>query len=55
MSALPACTLLSVSERIAPLPIEEYLKSVLGGVSNAVVVGDKRRFLAVLLWLKVRK
>jgi hypothetical protein len=44
-----------VSERIAPLPIEEYLKSVLGGVSNAVVVGDKRRFLAVLLWLKVRK
>jgi pentapeptide MXKDX repeat protein len=28
---------------------------VLAGVSNAVVVGDRRRFLAVLLWLKVQR
>jgi hypothetical protein len=46
---------IAVDERIAPLPIEEYLKSVLAGVSNAVVVGDRRRFLAVLLWLKVQR
>jgi long-chain-fatty-acid--CoA ligase ACSBG len=41
-------------ENVAPVPIEDALKAKLPGVSTAVVVGDKLKFLSVLLTLKQR-
>jgi long-chain-fatty-acid--CoA ligase ACSBG len=41
-------------ENIAPSPIENSIKDELFGViSNCMVVGDKRKFLAILITLKV--
>jgi len=40
-------------ENVAPGPIEDSLRSLMPAVSNAVVIGDRRRHLSVLLWLKV--
>jgi long-chain-fatty-acid--CoA ligase ACSBG len=41
-------------ENIAPLPIEETLKAELPNlISNCILVGDKRKFLVVLITLKV--
>lgn len=39
-------------ENVPPVPIEDALKDLLPVVSNAVVVGDKLKFLSVLLTLK---
>ena len=39
-------------ENVAPVPIEDALKGRLPGVSAAVVVGDKLKFLSVLFTLK---
>ncbi|KAH8059637.1 decanoate-CoA ligase [Aureococcus anophagefferens] len=39
-------------ENVPPVPIEDALKSLLPGVSTAVVVGDKLKFLSVLFTLK---
>lgn len=39
-------------ENVAPVPIEDALKGLLPGVSAAVVVGDKLKFLSVLFTLK---
>lgn len=41
-------------ENVAPVPIEDRIKSELPVVSQAVVLGDKLKFLSVLLTLKVR-
>jgi len=40
-------------ENVAPVLIEDAIKKHLPCVSNAMVVGDQRKFLAVLLTLKV--
>lgn len=39
-------------ENIAPVPIEDALKAELPAISNAMVVGDKRKYNVVLLTLK---
>ena len=42
-------------ENVAPAPIEDDLKRRLPGVSTAVVVGDRLKFLSVLITLKQRQ
>lgn len=39
-------------ENVAPVPIEMIIKSELPHISNATVIGDRRKFLSVLLTLK---
>ena len=39
-------------ENIAPIPIEENIKKHLPCVANAMLIGDQRKFLSVLLTLK---
>jgi len=40
-------------ENVAPVPIENDVKEALPQVSNCMLVGDKRKFLAMLISLKV--
>ncbi len=40
-------------EKVAPVPIESLVKQALPIVSNAIVIGDQRKFLTCLLTLKV--
>lgn len=40
-------------ETVLPIPIENMVKEKLPIVSNAVLVGDKAKFLSLLLTLKV--
>jgi long-chain-fatty-acid--CoA ligase ACSBG len=40
-------------ENVAPIPIEDNIKSLMGGlIRNCMLVGDKRKFLTVVLCLK---
>jgi len=39
-------------ENIAPRPIEDYVKARAEGLSNAVVIGDRKKYLTVLLTLR---
>lgn len=40
-------------ENLAPVPIEDNIKAELPFVSNAMVIGDKKKFLSVLLTPKI--
>lgn len=40
-------------ENIPPVPIEEALKAKVPIISNAMLIGDKLKFLSMLLTLKV--
>lgn len=40
-------------ENIAPVPIEDAIKEEVAIISNAMVIGDKRKFLSCFLTLKV--
>ncbi|XP_064390607.1 long-chain-fatty-acid--CoA ligase ACSBG2-like isoform X3 [Halichondria panicea] len=40
-------------EKVAPVPIESLIKQALPMVSNAILIGDQRKFLTCLLTLKV--
>jgi len=41
-------------ENVAPVPIEDAVKEQLPCISNCMLVGDRRKFLSILLTLKVR-
>lgn len=41
-------------ENIPPVPIEKLIKAEIPLISNAMIIGDKRKFLSCLLTLKVR-
>lgn len=40
-------------ENVPPVPIEDKVKEVLPCISNCMLVGDKRKFLSMILTLKV--
>ncbi len=40
-------------ENVAPLPIEENIKNMIPLVEHAIVVGDRKKYLAALLTLKI--
>lgn len=40
-------------ENVAPVPIEDCLKEQLNCISNCMLVGDKRKFLSILITIKV--
>lgn len=40
-------------ENIPPVPIEDAVKEAIPLISNAMLIGDKRKFLSMLLTMKV--
>jgi len=42
-------------ENIAPVPIEDYLKAQCEGISNVVVIGDRKKYLTALITLRVQQ
>ena len=40
-------------ENVAPVPIEDIVKEELPIISNCMLIGDKKKFLSILLTLKV--
>jgi len=41
-------------ENIAPVPVEDSVKEELPVVANCMLIGDKKKFLSLLITLKVR-
>lgn len=41
-------------ENIPPVPIEDAVKEAVPLISNAMLIGDKKKFLSMLLTVKVR-
>ena len=42
-------------ENIAPVPIEEEIKRLLPAISNAIMIGDKRKYNVMLITLKTKQ
>jgi len=42
-------------ENVAPVPIEDYLKEQCPAISNVVCIGDRKKYLVVLVTLKVKQ
>lgn len=42
-------------ENIPPVPVEDAVKEAVPIISNAMLIGDKAKFLSMLLTLKVRR
>lgn len=42
-------------ENIPPVPIEDAVKEAVPLINNAMLIGDKRKFLSMLLTIKVRE
>ena len=45
----------SGGENVAPVPIENKIKSEVPFLSNVMIIGDKKKFLSCLVTLKVRR
>merc|ERR1712130_470571 len=41
-------------ENIAPVPIEDYIKTILPAISQCVLIGDNRKYLTLLITLKTK-
>lgn len=41
-------------ENVAPVPIEDKVKEELPVVSHCMLIGDKRKFLSMVITLKVK-
>lgn len=50
---VPEILIMAGGENVAPIPIENLVKEKIPIVSNAVLVGDRAKFLSILLTLKV--
>lgn len=50
---LPELIITAGGENVAPVPIEDAVKEVLPILSNVMLLGDKAKFLAMLMTLKV--
>lgn len=50
---VPEMLITAAGENVAPIPIETLVKEKIPIISNAVLVGDKAKFLSMLLTLKV--
>ena len=42
-------------ENVAPVPIEQYLKTELPALSNIVLIGDKKKYLTILVTLQCKQ
>ena len=49
----PEIIITAGGENVAPVPVEDNVKEALPCVSNCMLIGDKRKFLSMLITLKV--
>ena len=54
MAGFPMRLITAAGENVAPVLIEDEIKRQLDCVANAMVVGDQKKFLTVLLTLKTK-